>query len=89
MAAKLKKQDMYYSRVLVSKGTRFTVVVAVFGSMVAVAYLLAQTMANHASWGTVGVPIGLIGLGLIAIPLIEDWEYRPWQNAPMRYEHNV
>ena len=89
MASKVQSESKYYSRVIVSKGLRFTVAVAVCFAMLAVAYLIAQGMANKGSWLTFSAPIGLIGLVLISLPMIEYWEYRPWQNAPMRYEQNV
>ena len=89
MSAKVSGNSRYYSRIIVSKGLRFTLALAVTAAMGAVAYLLAQNQANHGSWMAIMPPVLLIGLGLVCIPIIEGWEYRPWQNAPMRYEHNA
>jgi hypothetical protein len=83
------KDSKHYSKLLISKKKRFTLMLFCSAALIGVAYLIAVSIVSGNSWLRVMAPISLIGLVLISLPLTETWLYEPWQNAPQRYEKNI
>lgn len=77
-----------YSKLLIHKSLRRTLIFLSFLALVAMTALLASRMKGGDPWWVTGLsPVG-IGLLLSLFPLTEFWDYKPWQSQPRRYEHH-
>lgn len=56
---------------------------AVFTSMI------FTNMAIRASWVVLIMPIASIGALFLLVSPSEEWEYKPWQNAPRKIEQSI
>ena len=55
---------------------------------VAMAIIIFGDMQLNKHWSLMTLPIILLGLVITAVPMTEDWLYKPWQTMARRYERH-
>ena len=81
--------NSYNSRLLIDKSRRTMITVAVILGFAAFCTLIAHELHQpSAAWWLPGLPITVLGLMIAAVPLSEEWEYKPWQARARQYERN-
>lgn len=79
-------QSAFYTRLLVSKRRKTTLLtfMAIFFGIFAL--LLFKAIAANIPWTLTAVPVVIIGSLFIMIPPTEEWEYKAWQNKQQKQE---
>ncbi len=78
-----------YAILMTQKRWKISLVFYVILGTAAYTYLLFNSMENHQHWGTLILPIAIIGLLFVFFPLTEAWFYGPWQGKNQRYERHI
>ena len=50
--------------------------------------IVFKNMRHELSWLVIVAPIMMLGLAAALIPVVEMWEYRPWQTQARQYERH-
>ena len=85
---KSEGNNKFYSKMLIYKGTRFTLMMIVSMAIVICGLMIDTGMLAGLSWITIGLPLCLSLSAFILYPATEEWEYRAWQAKPQRYEQH-
>lgn len=91
MAAKKKGDDKnkYYSHLIINRNLKwgFFGFIAFFFSLFT--FIIGRNAFNNAGWIGILAPILLFSIPIILYPMIEDWEYQPWQVMAQKYERHL
>ncbi|MEZ4741189.1 MAG: hypothetical protein R3B45_01880 [Bdellovibrionota bacterium] len=77
-----------YAYMIVDKSKRFFLGVVVLIFFFIFTMLIFENEVHSRHWGTVALPICLMGLLFIFIPNINKWIYEPWQSRNRQYERH-
>ncbi len=81
-----KSNEEYYSHILINKMRRWSLIFTFVIFYIIFIAILFENLARDRQWYFAIVPIVLFGLPLMFFPASEEWEYRPWQAKPVKYE---
>ena len=92
MSKTLKKNEKseanYYPRLIVNRQRLIGIIVLATLAVVLSGFALAEGLFNSIPWATFGVPLCCALSAFILYPPTEEWEYKPWQAKPRRYEQH-
>ncbi len=84
-AARVKPEDTY-TKLRSYTGRRRFLAVALGGFYILLFSFVATGIATKAPWPVTALPILVAGVLFLFVPVAEEWEYRPWQSNPRKYE---
>jgi hypothetical protein len=82
-----KSNDEYYSRILIYTARRVSFLFLTVCLFLVFVALLWEHNFHERSWLLAVLPITLIAIPVIFFPLTEEWDYKPWQAKPVKYEY--
>ena len=85
---RLIADEKYYTKLLISKSRRASLLVAFTAHVVGMTVLMFDMLIQHRPWLAMLVPVLLLGSAWILFPPTEEWQYRPWQAQAQKYEQH-
>jgi hypothetical protein len=86
---KIRSAEEFYSRLIINRSLQGALIVIVAIAVVVFGLIISREIMVGKSWLSIGVPLGLVGLGFVVFPKTEEWEYKPWQAKPEQYEKHI
>lgn len=86
MAKKVPEQNEYYTRLIVYPQRRNLLFVLLTVLVAGMTFAIFQYNVGKFSQNDLTVAIVISGALLCLYPIIEEWEYKPWQSKAIQYE---
>lgn len=81
-------KNEYYSTLIINKTQRIRLYFVLIVLLGFSASYLYNMLMRELPWTSFIIPSSIV-LGIILLlPMTEEWEYKPWQSKPQRYERH-
>ena len=81
--------DDYYPKLLVNKAKRASLWIFIPIMTIIIAVIIYQDMSGQFDWKEMVLPVIAFSSLLIALPISEHWEYKPWQGGARQMEREL
>ncbi len=81
-------ESFYYSRLLRSKSKQMGLLIVFMAILFILTFIIGQNSAMKKNWVNVVIPILVFNVPILLYPLIDTWEYKPWQAKAQKYERH-
>lgn len=81
----MRKTD-FDSKIIIYRSRQIFLLFSVLAMTILFTLMLLRNSDNGYAWYILALPFSGLGLLFLAIPMTEDWQYKPWQSKPRRVE---